>query len=83
MPTMVQVDVKQIIEGLKGHNGIKQRKYTFQETVVLEAEFSSKSNKSMKGLSGMDTPSKILRLFEQLPPPIPRPIKNSACVKQI
>ena len=49
MPTMVQVDVKQIIEGLKGHNGIKQRKYTFQETVVLEAEFSSKSNKSMKG----------------------------------
>ena len=54
---------KDKIKGLKGHNGIKQRKYRFQETVVLEAEFSSKSSKSGRGLSGMDTPSKTLRFY--------------------
>ena len=48
------------IKGLKGHNGIKRRKYRFQETVVMEAEFSSKSG---RGISGMDTPSKTLRFY--------------------
>ena len=71
------------IKGLKGHNGIKRRKYRFQETVVMEAEFSSKSG---RGISGMDTPSKTLRFyyilalkknFERRPPTLlPRPRKK-------
>ena len=51
------------IKGLKGHNGIKRRKYRFQETVVMEAEFSSKSTKSGRGLSDMDTLPKTLRFY--------------------
>ena len=55
--------IEKKIKGLKGHNGIKPRKYRLQETIVLEAEFSSKSSKSGRGLSGMDTPSKTLRFY--------------------
>ena len=42
-------------KGLKGHDGIKRRKYR------LEAEFSGKSSKIGKGLSDMDTSYKTLR----------------------
>ena len=51
------------IKGFNGHDGINRRKYRFQESVVLETEFSSKSSKSGMGLSGMDTTSNILRFY--------------------
>ena len=50
---MTDLQHKKNIKGLKGQNGIKRRKYRFQETVVLAAEFSRKSSKSGRGLSGI------------------------------
>ena len=70
-----------VIKGLKGHNGIKQRKYRFQETVVLEAEFSSKSSKSGRGLSLQNFKEYYIlalkKMFKQTPhtPTLPCPRK--------